>query len=676
VRATLLLQLDYTMPRPSQPFSGGVPSHPPRRHGPESPDSAADATRSPHGEIPRPPSLRSAPLAPSVTRHSEVASDDASRRIDLPDAAGTYQMSTRSLHAALTQPQAAGSPIPAAVPFHGDQPESDPAGQQHFVFTPTPRPMYPPPTLTSDEAGLHYHALLLQIAQIHLSMVQNAQHPQHHLHSNEHLASWQQQQQLALQHHQQQHQQLQLLQLLQQHQQQQPFLAPPAVLTPSNEAHSDALLRHHGTYQRPITQMGHFQLHQPIESPARPRDRADIPNVAEFEYTLPTGDVAVGHAAASPVGPSRGPHHVARDTPITVRFAAREGASDNVANEEDRPSNAGLIVERFKTQLCRSYMDGASCAYGYRCMFAHGERELRTVDQNVADHVVDQEAIRDYRRRHFDQLRREEKESAEARRRQRARDRKAKKRERLRQRRRLQRTGDDAGASAQSQGGPVESSPDGEGDDEDARSSSSLQSGPACGALADAMHVTVTIAGLTASAPSGEVANNPLTSSWRTSERASSGFGPFQHNPYQAHPQRGRGSLESSMVSTGTGRGISPSAPSGIGRGDALGRAGSFRGTGGSFPAEAGVRGRASSSASPSGPGLPLSATRSASVHIGAPLHEGVEVSSSFAPSPLFRGSSHPSFTYLHAQASPTWSLPPSGARPRHETYPPADAQK
>jgi hypothetical protein len=71
------------------------------------------------------------------------------------------------------------------------------------------------------------------------------------------------------------------------------------------------------------------------------------------------------------------------------------GATANVASVDDhRP----LLAERFKTSVCHHHERVGSCPYEHRCMFAHGIHELRTKEMNVADGLVTEEAIREFKR--------------------------------------------------------------------------------------------------------------------------------------------------------------------------------------------------------------------------------------------------------------------------------------
>ncbi|AYU82904.1 Zinc finger C-x8-C-x5-C-x3-H type (and similar) [Leishmania donovani] len=63
-------------------------------------------------------------------------------------------------------------------------------------------------------------------------------------------------------------------------------------------------------------------------------------------------------------------------------------------NEEEKHILAG----RYKTKLCKNYVAKGECPYDVRCMFAHGEDELRTSDDNIRDGLVTEEAIKDFQR--------------------------------------------------------------------------------------------------------------------------------------------------------------------------------------------------------------------------------------------------------------------------------------
>ena len=40
-------------------------------------------------------------------------------------------------------------------------------------------------------------------------------------------------------------------------------------------------------------------------------------------------------------------------------------------------NNPHVLSRRYKTELCSNFVDKGICKYGKRCLFAHGEGELR-----------------------------------------------------------------------------------------------------------------------------------------------------------------------------------------------------------------------------------------------------------------------------------------------------------
>jgi hypothetical protein len=58
-----------------------------------------------------------------------------------------------------------------------------------------------------------------------------------------------------------------------------------------------------------------------------------------------------------------------------------------------------IIAERFKSKMCRNYMKTGVCPYEHRCMFAHGQHEVRTKAENIADGVTTEEAVKAFQRK-------------------------------------------------------------------------------------------------------------------------------------------------------------------------------------------------------------------------------------------------------------------------------------
>lgn len=67
------------------------------------------------------------------------------------------------------------------------------------------------------------------------------------------------------------------------------------------------------------------------------------------------------------------------------------------------PDMKNILAERYKTKFCRNYLETSTCPYGVRCMFAHGEHELRTKEMNLSDGLVTEDAIRKFQR-HYSSL--------------------------------------------------------------------------------------------------------------------------------------------------------------------------------------------------------------------------------------------------------------------------------
>jgi len=62
------------------------------------------------------------------------------------------------------------------------------------------------------------------------------------------------------------------------------------------------------------------------------------------------------------------------------------------------PDGDKVLAERFRTKLCRNFTETGSCPYESRCMFAHGDHQLRTTELNLQDGLTNEEAIRQFKR--------------------------------------------------------------------------------------------------------------------------------------------------------------------------------------------------------------------------------------------------------------------------------------
>jgi len=64
--------------------------------------------------------------------------------------------------------------------------------------------------------------------------------------------------------------------------------------------------------------------------------------------------------------------------------------TSSVVLDNHRP----VLAERYKTKLCKTFMDTGACIYEHRCMFAHGEFDLRTKEMNIRDGLVRSDALK------------------------------------------------------------------------------------------------------------------------------------------------------------------------------------------------------------------------------------------------------------------------------------------
>lgn len=90
-------------------------------------------------------------------------------------------------------------------------------------------------------------------------------------------------------------------------------------------------------------------------------------------------------------------HHMPFMRPPHYRHPAGDGescGSDDHAAEE----RSNILAERYKTKMCRNYTAAGHCPYESRCMFAHGDHELRTTEMNIRDGLFSEEAIRSFQR--------------------------------------------------------------------------------------------------------------------------------------------------------------------------------------------------------------------------------------------------------------------------------------
>jgi hypothetical protein len=58
--------------------------------------------------------------------------------------------------------------------------------------------------------------------------------------------------------------------------------------------------------------------------------------------------------------------------------------------------HCSILAERFKTRSCENFKRHGECSFAHRCMFAHGEEDLRTTEMNLRDDLTTEKAIKTF----------------------------------------------------------------------------------------------------------------------------------------------------------------------------------------------------------------------------------------------------------------------------------------
>lgn len=66
---------------------------------------------------------------------------------------------------------------------------------------------------------------------------------------------------------------------------------------------------------------------------------------------------------------------------------------------DDNRGSAAIMPSRYKTRMCQNFEVKGSCPYEVRCMFAHGDAELRTKEMNLDEGITTEDAIQEHRRK-------------------------------------------------------------------------------------------------------------------------------------------------------------------------------------------------------------------------------------------------------------------------------------
>jgi hypothetical protein len=58
--------------------------------------------------------------------------------------------------------------------------------------------------------------------------------------------------------------------------------------------------------------------------------------------------------------------------------------------------HSSILAERFKTRSCENFKRHGECSFAHRCMFAHGEEDLRTTEMNIRSGLTTEKAIKTF----------------------------------------------------------------------------------------------------------------------------------------------------------------------------------------------------------------------------------------------------------------------------------------
>lgn len=81
-----------------------------------------------------------------------------------------------------------------------------------------------------------------------------------------------------------------------------------------------------------------------------------------------------------------------------TKRAAAEHQKRTSAAVADAEEEKHILADRYKTKMCKNYVAKGECPYEVRCMFAHGEKELRSSEDNIRDGLLTEEAIKAFQR--------------------------------------------------------------------------------------------------------------------------------------------------------------------------------------------------------------------------------------------------------------------------------------
>jgi hypothetical protein len=133
-------------------------------------------------------------------------------------------------------------------------------------------------------------------------------------------------------------------------------------------------------------------------SPAAPREALLSRRTTAAKASLPgtSGQATAAAPKRSPRDAQSGTSKFSSstsDAPLTP-----DSTTERSATPPPLDAERTILAERFKTKMCRNYERTGACPYVHRCMFAHGDHELRTVEMNLADGLTTEDAIAQFKR--------------------------------------------------------------------------------------------------------------------------------------------------------------------------------------------------------------------------------------------------------------------------------------
>eukprot|EP00760_Papus_ankaliazontas_P029530 PhM_4_TR427/c4_g1_i1/m.14902 len=75
---------------------------------------------------------------------------------------------------------------------------------------------------------------------------------------------------------------------------------------------------------------------------------------------------------------------------------SKSGNSTKRSNKQRGNARRRIEPVRFKTRMCRHFLEKGSCPFAPRCAFAHSEEEMRTVQTNASEGLTHLSKLKEY----------------------------------------------------------------------------------------------------------------------------------------------------------------------------------------------------------------------------------------------------------------------------------------